>query len=272
MNISNSTFGRDFLDDNQGTSDNTIILTNVHTGPDVFDLLTSGSVTWTGGSVTAEGADPDNYSDFIDIAGVDRTRIGTRRIEREPSDYTVVIDGVAVIGSDALDIGGASTVTFRNLTITGRDVVDARGASTTIFENVDVIGRDAFDLYEDATLWLTGVDVTGRDAFDLLNDAIVRLTGVDVTGSDVFDLNDTSRLFAENLTVDASGDQALEVYDEAVATITGLDFAVDGVPVDYGSITATSGVLTGTNTNGSPLSLEFTRLNAAQIILEESNR
>jgi hypothetical protein len=49
----------------------------------------------------------------------------------------------------------------------------------------------------------------------------------------------------------------LQAYDSSSITIIGAGFAVDGVPVDFGPLAATTGTLTGMLESGEPIENEF---------------
>jgi len=55
--------------------------------------------------------------------------------------------------------------------------------------------------------------------------------------------------------------------DSSVMTIAGGSFALDGVPVALGPVTATSGMLSGTLANGDPFSTTFSRDPTTQLVL-----
>jgi hypothetical protein len=59
----------------------------------------------------------------------------------------------------------------------------------------------------------------------------------------------------------------LGAYHDATVTIVGSGFAVDGVPVPFGDLTAMSGTLTGTLQSGEALDLPFNRFTSGSILL-----
>lgn len=84
-----------------------------------------------------------------------------------------------------------------------------------------------------------------------------------IVGEDPFVVNDYSRL---TITGGAFG-EALLCYDNSQVVIYGSDFKIDDVPVDYGAVTAASGVLTGELLAGGQIDSRLSINGAASVVL-----
>jgi hypothetical protein len=76
----------------------------------------------------------------------------------------------------------------------------------------------------------------------------------------------------DRATVEISGGNLLEVLraeGESQVTIFGTNFAVDGVPVDFGLLPPTTGQLTGTLADGATIDVQFQQFTGPVITLAE---
>jgi hypothetical protein len=150
----------------------------------------------------------------------------------------VVPDGSCASPGAATEVevvsGGVATYLFAYDTSTitmsdGRaDYLRARHTSTTTMSGGEV--RGYLDTYESSTVTMSGGTVErGLRAYA---SSTITMSGGTVEGD----------LFAHN---------------SSIITINGFDFMVDGTPVPFGDLSALTGTLTGTLTNGGSLDNDF---------------
>jgi hypothetical protein len=121
--------------------------------------------------------------------------------------------------------------------------------------------------YDASTVTMSGGEVGG--ALTAYGSSTVTLTGGAV-GSNTRTPWSYGLTAFESASVTISGGSvggALQAYDSSSITIIGAGFAVDGVPVDFGPIAATSGRLTGTLSSGEGIDNAFLRSQNATITL-----
>jgi len=238
VSVSNiTTTERDFLDFYGRGS---VTLTNVSTGPDAVQSRRStdaagSTVTWTGGSVVSEDGTPETYADALDIYW----------------DIIADVDGVDITGRDAMDGYDTSVSTLSNLTITGLDAIDANNSCQITLNSVTIIGDNGVDSWADSTVILNDVHIDGADAMQA---------------------NDTTEMTLKNVTLANPGTAAVDGHqlysdETAIVTVFGLDFAIDGIPVAPGDVTALAGRLVVTNLDGTTFDGYFGRAATATIRL-----
>jgi sulfatase modifying factor 1 len=192
-------------------------------GGTVGSLVAGDStVTMSGGSVEA-GLDAVGSS-IVTLSG---GSVG--HLEAKDSS-TVTLSGGSVGHLEAKD---SSTVTLRGGEVGGYLIAD--DASSVVMSGGSVIRLQASDT---SSVILSGGSV--RDFVVAEGSSRVTMRGGSVQGVYTF--------FGDLLADDSSR-----------FTIIGTDFAVDGVPVAYGPISATEGRLTGTLASGEPLDNDFCR-------------
>jgi hypothetical protein len=181
-------------------------------------------------------------------------------------------------------VSGIATSEFPNVTISGGEVqhyLDARDFPTVTITGGYVRAMGAFhsaavivtggivDEYLDATMSTT-VTVSGGEVGRLgvggsstatISGGLLGRVGardsaaITLTGGELRSLSvgDSATLAMSGGTVEGG----LSAYDSSLIELVGAGFAVDGVPVPYGDLSAQSGTLTGTLESGDPVNNTF---------------
>ena len=219
---------------------------------DIFDG-TGTHLTWIGGSIQSDLGTPADSVDAFDTFN-------------SAFDTVLLVRSVPIVGRDALDVRTDTQASLEHLTIMGDDAVDAFDSPQVRLLDVTITGDDAIDAFNSSQVRLFDVTIIGADAVDAFDSSRVELFDVTITGDDAIDVFGSAQIFLRNV-VATSSNAELGVFSTGTATIFGRNFFIDGVPAPDGPVSATSGVITGTNLNGTPFQFQFTRDEGATVIL-----